>query len=94
LGGDLEEGVYTLPLIRLLASADRGAALSLLRDSGNGRRFKALLELLRKNGALEYAREKARMFIEKARHELQIFPSSAFRASLEQLADYVLARNR
>jgi len=94
LGGDLEEGVYTLPVIRLLASADRDKAVGLLRDTGNGKRFETLLELLRKNGALEYAREKARMFIDKARAELQIFPPSVFRASLEQLADYVLERNR
>ena len=94
LGGDLEEGVYTLPVIRLLASADRGKAMGLLRDSGNGKRFETLLELLHKNRALEYAHEKARAFIEKARLELQIFPPSVFRTSIEQLADYVLERNR
>jgi octaprenyl-diphosphate synthase len=94
LGGDLEEGVYTLPVIRLLASADRLKTVELLRDSKGSKRFGMLLELLRKNGALEYAREKARMFIEKARLELQNFPDSIYRASLEQLADYVLERHR
>lgn len=94
LGGDLEEGVYTLPVIRLLASEERSEAVRLLRDSKNGKRFEALLELLRRQGALEYAQAKAREFIEKARRELQVFPPSVFRTSLEQLADYVLERNR
>ncbi len=94
LGGDLEEGVYTLPVIRLLASPDRSKVVALLRDTKNGKRFAALLELLREQGALEYARAKAREFIEKARQELQGFPPSIFRTSLEQLADYVLERNR
>jgi len=94
LGGDLEEGVYTLPVIRLLASEDRREAVLLLRDSKNGKRFAALLGLLRKQGALEYALAKAREYVEKARQELLIFPPSVFRTSLEQLADYVLERNR
>lgn len=94
LGGDLEEGVYTLPVLRLLASEDRGKAVSLLRDGKNKNRFGALLELLRRQGALDYAREKAREFVEKARQELRIFPSSVFRTSLEQLADHLLERHR
>ena len=94
LGGDLEEGVYTLPVIRLLASEDRSKAILLLRDSKNGKRLAALVELLRKQGALDYAQAKAREFVEKARQELRVFPPSVFRTSLEQLAEYVLERNR
>lgn len=94
LGADLEEGVYTLPVIRVLASSDRIKAGQLLRDSKNGKRFSELLELLQKNNALEYALETARGFIAKAKLELQIFPESVYRASLEHLAEYVLERNR
>ncbi len=94
LGADLGEGVYTLPVIRLLASGDREKAIHLLRDSKNGKRFSALLDLIRKNGSLEYAHEKARGFVAKAKLELQALPASVFRLSLEQLADYVLERDR
>ncbi len=94
LGADLEEGVYTLPVIRLLNSPDREKAVHLLGDSKNGKRFSALLELLQKNGAIQYAREKARHYILQARLELQSFPNSAFKTGLEQLADYVIERNR
>lgn len=94
LGADIEEGVYTLPVIRLLASRERETAVHLLRDSKNGKRFAALRDLIDQNGALEYAQEKARGFIAKAKLELQVFPESVFRTSLEQLADYVLERNR
>ncbi|MBU9889401.1 MAG: polyprenyl synthetase family protein [Candidatus Omnitrophica bacterium] len=94
LGGDLEEGVYTLPVIRLLASEDRSEAVRLLRDTGNKQRFAPLLALLRGHGALDYARDKARDFVVRAHRELRVFPPSVFRTSLEQLADYVLERDR
>lgn len=93
LGGDLEEGIYTLPVIRLLASPERETAIRVLQDAGNGKRFSVLVDLLRKTGVLEDARAKAKAFIEKARSELQVFSSSIFRTSLEQLADYVLERD-
>lgn len=93
LGGDLEEGVYTLPVIRLLESSDRDKAVSLLKDTGNKKRFALLLDLMKKNGSLEYAFEKACGYIEKARGALIVFPPSVFRSSLERLADYVLERN-
>ena len=92
--GDLEEGVYTLPVILSLVSPDRAKTIQLLQDAGNGKRFAALLDLLRKNGSLAQAREKAGSLVEKAQQALQVFPPSDFRTSLEQLADYVLERNR
>jgi geranylgeranyl pyrophosphate synthase len=52
-----------------------------------------LRETLQKSGALDYALGKARTFMTLAKRELEIFPPSVFRASLEQLADYVLERN-
>jgi geranylgeranyl pyrophosphate synthase len=53
-----------------------------------------LRDVLEKSGALDYALLKAKAFIAAAKRELEVFPSSDFRSSLEQMADFVLARNR
>ncbi len=94
LGSDLEEGVYTLPVIRCLTSGDRDKVVRVLYSRSQRRRFSTLKEVLEKSGALDYALAKANGFIVAAKKELEVFPPSVFRASLEQLADYVLERNR
>lgn len=93
LGSDLEEGVYTLPVIHCLASGDRDKVVRILYSRSQSRRFLMLRDTLEKSGALNYALAKARAFMAAAKKELEIFPSSIFRTSLEQLADYVLERN-
>ena len=93
LGSDLEEGVYTLPVIHCLASGDRDKVVRILYSRSQSRRFSMLRETLEKSGALNYALAKARAFMAAAKKELEVFPPSIFRTSLEQLADYVLERN-
>ncbi len=93
LGSDLEEGVYTLPVIHCLASGERDKVVRILYSRSQSRRLSILRETLQKSGALDYALGKARTFMTLAKRELEIFPPSVFRTSLEQLADYVLERN-
>ncbi|MFA5167854.1 MAG: polyprenyl synthetase family protein [Candidatus Omnitrophota bacterium] len=94
LGSDLEEGVYTLPVIHCLTSGERDKVVRILYSRSHRRRFSMLKDLLEKSGALDYALAKAKTFMAIAKRELEVFPPSAFRTSLEQLADYVLERNR
>ncbi|MFA5160578.1 MAG: polyprenyl synthetase family protein [Candidatus Omnitrophota bacterium] len=94
LGSDLEEGVYTLPVIHCLASGERDKVVRILYSRSPGRRFSMLKDLLKKSGALDYALAKAKVFMALAKRELEVFPPSTFRTSLEQLTDYVLERSR
>ena len=94
LGSDLEEGVYTLPVIQGLSSQARDKVVRILYSRSHSRRFPMLREVLEKSGALAYALAKAKTFIAVAKRELEVFPPSRFRTSLEQLADYVAERNR
>lgn len=94
LGSDLEEGVYTLPVIHGLASEERDRIVRILYSRSHNRRFSMLREILEKSGALAYALAKAKTFMAMAKRELEVFPPSVFRTSLEQLADYVLERDR
>jgi len=94
LGSDLEEGVYTLPVIRCLTTADRDKVVRILYSRSHSRRLPMLQEVLEKSGALDYALVKAQGFIAEAKRELEVFPPSPFRTGLELMADYVLARKR
>jgi geranylgeranyl pyrophosphate synthase len=47
---------------------------------------------IHQHNGVEYAQAKARFFIEEAKAELAAIPQSPARASLMDLADYVLTR--
>jgi len=94
LGSDLEEGVYTLSVIRSLASAERDKVVRILYSRRPNKRFSMLKEVLEKSGALDYALARARECMTLAERELEVFPPSLFRTSLGQLAGYVLERKK
>lgn len=96
LGADCEAGVLTLPLIRLLTQVDaplRKNIIEAFRSNSQGL-VQILKSLFQEHGAIEYAVERAREFTEQARRELDVFPATPARASLESLLDHVLERHR
>ena len=97
LGADLQAGVLTLPLIRLIALLDetgKADIFSKVKSGLNGTELGNLVFLLEEYGALNYAIAKAREFNERASLELSIFPDSPSRRSLQALLEYVTQRSR
>lgn len=97
LGADLQAGVLTLPLIRLITLLDeRGKAeiFSRVKSGLSHAQLDDLVLLLGEHGALDYSIRKAREFTERAALELTIFPDSPARMSLQALLQYVTERNR
>ena len=97
LGSDLQAGVLTLPLIRLISLLDdeqKAQVFSKVKSGLGNKELETIVRLLEEYAALEYAVQKARDFTERARLELCIFPDSLSRRSLEALLDYVIDRNR
>ncbi len=94
LGSDLEEGVYTLPVIHALASVRHDKIVRILHSPSYKKRFTKLREILIKDGDMEYAFKKSKEFVELAQEQLEEFPRSEYKISLKNLADYVLARSR
>ena len=97
LGADLQAGVLTLPLIRLIALLDEGGKaeiFSQVKSGLNRTQLGDLVRLLEEYGALDYSIEKACEFTERALLELAIFPELSVRRSLEMLLQYVIERNR
>jgi octaprenyl-diphosphate synthase len=98
VGGDLREGKVTLPIIRLLASAD-GATRALIARVVDERsvtleRWADITRLLKQSGAIDYATTRANEYAHAARQKLSAFPDGRERAALSALAEFVLLRDR
>ena len=97
LGKDLDEGKITLPLIVLLAEADKEERLrikAIVEGDVIDRGLDRILELFEKYDILKESLKKARALIDEAKAELSIFADSKERDELFALADYALERDR
>ncbi len=96
LGTDLRQGKVTLPLIYLLDDLREENAKDLLeslRHPLTQEMQEKITRQVRERGALREAQDRARAFIESARSKL-IGLDPAIRENLDQVADYVLRRQR
>lgn len=97
LGNDLKEGKITLPLIHTLKEADKSSRtkiLGLLENDFNQKDFDQILSLIRGNGGVEYAHQKARTFGEKALSQISDLKDSEYKESLENLVSFVIKRDK
>ncbi|MBI4373036.1 MAG: polyprenyl synthetase family protein, partial [Candidatus Omnitrophica bacterium] len=97
LGADLQAGVLTLPLIRLIQLLDekgKAEVFSKVKSGLSNAQLGDLVLLLEEYGTLDYSIQKARELTERALLELTVFPDSPARRSLEALLQYVTKRNR
>ena len=95
LGDDLNEGKPTLPLIYAMRKGSPAQAQTVRHAIEQGGRddFGAVLEAITNTGALEYAREQARREAAAACAAIERLPTSKYRDSLLQLADFAINRN-
>ena len=94
LGDDLAEGKMTLPLIRAIATGSAADA-ALIRDAitrGGLAEFQPVLEVLRRTGALDYARHCADRECEAAAACVAALPDSPERRNLLELAAFAARR--
>jgi octaprenyl-diphosphate synthase len=94
LGDDLAEGKPTLPLIHVM-NAGSSAERALVRHAiGEGGRadLEAVVAAIHRNGALDYARARARGEADIAIARLMLLPDSTCRESLLQLAHFSIER--
>jgi len=95
VGNDLRSGVLTLPILHLLRSQGyQGEAASLVAKGAEmtPADIDRVLELVRENGAVDYAYKVAQSFVEQAKAALEELPSNETQALLRQIADGVLTR--
>jgi octaprenyl-diphosphate synthase len=97
LGNDLREGKITLPLIHTLRECDprsRKRILKLLENDFNQKDFERILSLIKGNGGVKYAQEKAISFEEKALSCLSELKDSKYKKALQDLASFVIERDK
>jgi len=98
VGGDLREGRATLPLLYALRAAVNGKRNAILEAFGNPAvqdpAIAFVVRSLRTLGAIDRTTEVAASHVRRAKEALQSLRPSPYRDSLEQLADYVIGRDR
>jgi len=97
LGNDLKEGKITLPLIHTLREADessRKKIFGLLQNDFNQKDFNRILSIIKGNGGVEYSRQKAKTFGEKALSQLSDLKDSEYKQALENLVSFVIKRDK
>ena len=99
LGGDLRDGKVTLPVILLLQRSGPDVAAMVQGVIADGEMtsetWRTLQDLLRREGAIDAAFERAVTYAARAKqHLVSAFPASKERDGLIALADYVVNRDR
>ena len=95
---DLREGKATLAVVHALqhgTADDRAAIHAVLEDRSFGRvGHDRVLEILRRNGSVEYAMRAAFGFADKARMAASALPESEYKRALLWVPDFVVTRDK
>jgi octaprenyl-diphosphate synthase len=94
---DLREGKVTLPLIRFLRKHPQYIPMvnaAMEENSSVSKCAEEVLALLEEYGELERARHEAYLYAERAQKALEIFPDGKYRRALNDIAQYIVERDR
>lgn len=95
-GIDIREKKLTLPLIHTLQKVDaatRRKMIYIIRNQNkNKEKVNSVIQLVKENGGIDYAREKMKQYQDEAMEILHSFPASPSRDALEDLVGYVTER--
>ena len=97
-GIDLREKKMTLPLIYTLSIVDKktkNLIINIVKNHNkNDQKIQYLIQLVKDNGGLEYAKRKMADYHQKSLEILKSFPENKYRTSLELLVNYVIERKK
>ncbi|WP_240432821.1 polyprenyl synthetase family protein [Taibaiella koreensis] len=95
-GIDIKEKKMTLPLIYTLQQADDSTKRRIIyivkNQNKDKQKVNEVIELVKKSGGIEYAREKMLSYQREAMALLHQFPESEARTAMEELVHYVTER--
>jgi len=94
LGIDAEKGKLTLPVIHFLRSAppEHRVLLRSLLSGPVPDRVEKIRNLILPSASIEYARNEARLLVDRARAAIDPLPKSEAKAVLNAMADFVISR--
>lgn len=103
VGGDLRQGIVTLPFFyflqasphpeQIIAKLEQQVTRNGVNSSGEQDPVSEIVAQVRASDAMRRASAEARDFTERAKAALTIFPDSAYRRALLELADFTVARH-
>jgi octaprenyl-diphosphate synthase len=94
-GTDLNAGVLTLPLIRLISlvsEKQKSEVFKVFKSGSSQEKFKYLSRLVQEYETVSYSISKAKEWVDRAKLELSVLRHSEVRSSFEQLLDFVVSR--
>ncbi|MBC8177952.1 MAG: polyprenyl synthetase family protein [Deltaproteobacteria bacterium] len=98
VGKDLREGKVTLPFIytlEQLAITEKNRLEDLfLKHQPTDDDYKDIIDLVRRNGALDRIRDEAQSYVDKAINSLDIFPDSTTKRDLAILSQHIIDRKK
>lgn len=96
IGNDVQEGKATLPLIHALHTAQPSERRNLLEvlsaDTISPQEFAWVREVVIRSGGIDRTLRLAADHVQKAKQALDLFPDSPTRATLTDIAEYILYR--
>ncbi|MCX6027721.1 MAG: polyprenyl synthetase family protein [Chloroflexi bacterium] len=92
VGGDLRQGIVTLPFYHFLQAQPEPEAIIARLDAGEDA-IAEVVALVRGSDALELAFGEARAFAAQAKADLVHLPAGPFQAPLVELADFTVSRH-
>jgi octaprenyl-diphosphate synthase len=94
LGIDVEKGKMTLPMIHFMRHAphEHRALLRSLLESREPDKVEKIRNLIVPSHSIDYARDRARQLVDRARSSLQTLPDSEARRALDTMAEFVVTR--
>jgi geranylgeranyl pyrophosphate synthase len=93
VGGDLRQGIVTLPFFYYLQShADPEHVIAKLGEGENGNGMAEVISAVRASDAISLALQEARAFADQAKADLNCLPVGPFQVALQELADFAIER--
>ncbi|OQX92277.1 MAG: hypothetical protein B6D58_03835 [candidate division Zixibacteria bacterium 4484_95] len=95
LGSDIREGWVTLPLIYTLKNGGkpyRDRVVKLYKEKFDKSEFEWMVDLIRQNGGIDYASQRARNYVRKAKKAVADIKGIDYKENLIKLADFAVYR--
>ncbi|CAN5616883.1 polyprenyl synthetase family protein [soil metagenome] len=95
LGIDVEKGKMTLPMIHFMdtAPAEHRVLLRSLLERNDADKAERIRNLILPSHSIEFARDRAKAYVDRARAALAELPDSDARRVMDLMAEFVIARN-
>jgi heptaprenyl diphosphate synthase len=94
IGGDLRQGIMTLPMILAIKSTTDPANLKLLlgKENKTDDEVAETIRLIKDSGAIDESMKLVDLYVAKAKKHLQELPKVPARKALEELAEFIRVR--